>query len=96
MTTLRFVPPGPDAPGFLRRARRALELAEGLKGSPTPALLDSIIAFVLPFVTEPTDRDAAREALLDASQEDFQRLLGAVGGGGEDTRPTSAPPSATT
>ena len=75
MSEITFRPPGPDAPGYLRRQRQALEFAEAIKANPSPALIDRLVEMLLPFVIEPQDRQAARDALLDASETQFLDLL---------------------
>lgn len=78
---LNIEAPGRDDPGFLRRTRRALELAESLKASdPSPRLLDDLVEFVLPYVVKPKDRKAAEEALLDLSQNEFDKIMDAIAG----------------
>lgn len=60
----------------------------------TLAVCEAIIEYALPYITEPVDRDEAREALDDASQEDFEKILKAlISGGGNDT---TIPPQNTT
>jgi len=79
-----FNPPTPQTPGFLRRAREAIRFSELLKETPTVETVDALAAFLLQFVSEPVDRGEAIEALLDASQEQFQELLTSLTGGGEE------------
>jgi len=83
--------PGRDEPGYLRRMRAALEIQERLmRGDGGPALVDALVEFLLPYVSEPEDRETAREALLDASQTQFDDMVRAVSGGGQETsRPFS-------
>lgn len=90
---LVFEPPSSEAPGYLRRMRRALELQNALKeeGMVHVDVLDGIVELLLPFVKEPEDRDVAREALWDASKSDFDRMLKAVSGS-EDEKEDPTPP----
>lgn len=89
MSRIIFNPPGPDTPGFLRRTRRALELREQMQGGkPTPKTVDDLVEFLLPYVSDPPDRDQARELLWDASEADFKNMLHAVTGG-EGENPTA-------
>lgn len=85
-----FEPPGVDAPGYLRRTRKALEFRQKAVSSPTPETIDEMVEFLLPYIKEPADRNEARETLLDASEEQFQQLIDAVSG--ESADPTSAQP----
>lgn len=77
MTVLKFDPPGPDAPGFLRRQKKVLEFQRSIEHL-EPETIDSLVAFLVDFVTEPEDRDEAREALWDASQNQFMAMLEAL------------------
>lgn len=89
---LVFRAPGREAPGFLRRARRALEFRERMSrvGEPTVGDLDEMVAFLGDYVVGLTGEEA-REALLDASEEQFFQMLGALigeGGGQAEADPT--------
>jgi hypothetical protein len=80
MTTLRFKVPGPDSPGYLKRVRQALAFRKSLTGEPTPEMIDELAVFLSGYVTEPESEEERIEALMDASQEDFLALLGALTG----------------
>jgi len=81
---LEFEIPGPDAPGFLRRQRKALEFAEAFSGgSVKPATVDALVEFLVDFVTVPQDKDEAKEALWDATEKQFTGLLEALTGQGQ-------------
>lgn len=81
MSQIKFQPPSKSEPGFLRRQKTVLSLAKRLKSEDyDPALIDEMVAFLLPYVIEPTDRLEATEALMDASEEQFDSLLSLVGG----------------
>ncbi|MFA5057026.1 MAG: hypothetical protein WC485_02840 [Opitutaceae bacterium] len=96
---LVFRVPGPDAPGFLKRQRKALELQratalaqQGRDPDAALAAFDQTVEFLAEFVTEPADRAKATEALLeDVSQNDFDDMLTAIIGGPEKN--LSAEPS---
>lgn len=90
---LQITMPGMDEPGFLRRARQASVFRARLlqeSKDPSPALFDEMVEFLLPYITEPTDKDAARDALWDASATQFSELMAAFNGKGEEAVP---PPS---
>lgn len=89
---LEFSIPGKDAPGFLRRVRRAAILQDSLKHDFSATTIDDVVAFLADFVTVPATRAEAIEALLDASSDQFEQLLTAVTGG---TSPLSTPTSGT-
>ena len=80
MSQLIFNPPGKDTPGYLRRAREALTFQAMMQEKPTVEALDAMINFLLGYVSEPEDRDEARELMLDASEEQFLGMLNAVTG----------------
>ena len=95
MTDLVFTPPDADSPGFLRRQKMALKLNAGLHNNPTEELLDELAHFLCRWVTEPEDKDEAYEALVDASENQFDELLGAILGRHKkdgDENPTKSPP----
>lgn len=90
-----FEPPSKDAPGFLRRNKQAMVFnvrLAGLQKKPAnewsmedTSLFDEMIDFLVPYIKEPADPEEAREALWDASENDFSRMLGAVQGSGDGT-----------
>jgi hypothetical protein len=88
MSNIVFTPPGRDTPGYLRRARQALSFQESMQGKPSIKALDSMIDFLLQFVTEPTDKDEARELLLDASEAQFDEMLTSITGEPDPENPT--------
>ena len=88
MSEIVFEKPDSDAPGFLRRQRQALEFKRELENA-GPDTLDKMVEFLLAFVTEPEDRDEARDALWDASERQFNQLLDVVTGRAE-TDPLAA------
>jgi hypothetical protein len=90
MSQITFEKPSAKDPGYLRRTRSALEFLEGLKKDQSPQMVDRMIDFLLPFVKNPEDRNLAREALLDASEDQFNQLLAMVSGSAPN--PTSETP----
>ena len=78
---IKFNPPGPDTPGFLKRQREALEFRRQFQQADIgPEMVDATIDYLLPYVEEPVDRDQARDALMEATQKQILGLLNAVGG----------------
>lgn len=71
---LKLYIPSKDAPGYLRRQRRALKIADMAKDSPSLENFDDMISFILDYVTEPADRERAKELLLDLSELEFKEL----------------------
>jgi len=86
---LVFEVPDDDTPSFLRRQRQGMAYFQRLEtAGADPTLIDEVIEFLLPCVTQPKDRDEAREALLDASKRQYMDLLAAATGGAvEDPTP---------
>ena len=82
---LTFQKPSKTDPGFLRRQRSVLEMRSKLQGQLEPGSVDTLVEFLLPYITEPVDRDQAREALWDASQDQFDEMLQALTGSGNPT-----------
>ncbi len=93
---LRFRAPGKDAPGYLRRQRQALEFSEKLKQTEniSAQTIDDLVAFFLPFVTRPANRDEAREALFDMSQTQFEDMLSELTGERKGVPPVKSARSA--
>lgn len=88
MTELIFELPDDKTPGFLRRQMAANRFSELLKaGEVNQEYFENLITFLLGFIIEPGDRSEAREALLDASREQYLELLEAVNGGANPTSP---------
>ena len=84
MTDLVFTPPDENTPGFLRRQREALKFMQLLKDDPSPETIDGMVDFLVDFVTEPKGKKEAIDALWDASEAQFNELLGAVIGKADD------------
>jgi tRNA A37 threonylcarbamoyladenosine dehydratase len=86
-----FSPPGRSEPGFLRRTQKALAFQVEMKNDPRPETIDKLVDFLLTYVVEPKDRVEAREALYDATEEQFNQLIDViVGGGANEENPTTA------
>lgn len=84
--------PTKDSPGFLRRAKRSIELMQKASDPQNnPTIIDELIEFILDFVVEPADRNEAREQLLDATEEQFNEIVAQIGG--LTRNPTSPNPS---
>jgi len=78
---LKFEAPTPQTPGFLRRLTRAFAFSEKVQAGRFDAeLINDLTDFLADFITEPKDKKAAKEALLDATQEQFTNMLNAVMG----------------
>ena len=89
-TKLIFNPPSPDAPGYLRRTKKALEFRQAIESNQvTPGAIDALVDFLLPYVKEPKNRKEAKEALFDATESQFLQLIDVVSGN-NDENPSSA------
>lgn len=88
MSNIIFNPPGKDTPGYLRRTRQALIFQEAMQEKPDVKALDSMIDFLLEYVTDPKDKDEARNLLLDASEDQFNEMLAAFTGVSDAENPT--------
>ena len=87
MKELVFSPPKQNEPGFLRRTQKALAFQVEMKNDPRPETIDKMVDFLLTYVEEPKDRDEAREALYEATEEQFNQLIDVIING---ANPTSA------
>jgi len=89
---IRIEIPSRDTPGFLRRAKKSIELMQkAADPQSNPNIIDDLIEFILGYVIEPADRDEAREQLLDASEAQLGEIIAQIGGLNQN--PTSPSPS---
>jgi len=84
MTDIEFRLPDKSTPGYLRRQKEALRFLQQFKQDPSPETIDMMVDFLVGFVVSPSEEDAAKEALWDASQEQFELLLNSVVGREDD------------
>lgn len=82
MAELYFKPPEADAPGYLLRQRKALAFQQKMKAEEgmTPEALDELVDFLAEYVTEPAEPEEKRQALLMASENQFNQLLETIKG----------------
>ncbi len=82
--TLVLTVPDRKTPGFPRRLKQIMQLQRVFRSLTSeeadPAAMDTVIEGLLPYVSEPLDRDEAREALWQCSQEQFEEVLRALSG----------------
>jgi hypothetical protein len=91
MAEIVFNLPDEKTPGYLRRVLAANRFNELMKaGELTSSAYEDLITFLLGFISEPEDRGEAREALLDASLEQYRDLLGLIN---KPPNPTSPEPT---
>lgn len=89
MSKLVFELPNAQTPGYLRRAKKGLEFKERMSAGIDPTTIDDMADFLLDFVSEPGDRHEAKEALFDASEEQFSNLMDLVTGENQEENPTA-------
>lgn len=94
---LKFSPPTIDTPGYVRRAKKTIELSNSLnklkkagEEYADPKLFDDLVDFLVEYIEEPKDRNEAKEALYDASQTQFTDMLNALMGGGQEAIPPTS------
>jgi len=75
-----ITPPGPQAPGFARRIRRAAYFQDAVSGGKiTATLIDELVLFLADYCEGP--REDVIEHLWGCSQDQFMEILSAVAGG---------------
>lgn len=77
MKELKVKFPGPDAPGYLKRARGLAAFGK-LQNSPascTPAEVDEAVDWLVSIVVEPKDRKKARQIILDLSVDELTQVF---------------------
>ena len=75
MSELRFLVPGPDQPGFLKREQARLKfLGEYLEVEKGEEKIPFLINYLVQFVTEPKDKKKAEELLWDAPEATIAEL----------------------
>jgi len=75
MSELRFLVPGPDEPGFLKREQaRLIFLEKYLEVKKAKDKLPFLIDYLVQFVTEPEDKKKAKELLWDAPESIIAEL----------------------
>jgi hypothetical protein len=84
MSQIEFHVPKPDEGGYPRRLYLALKHQEmlGKWGTKemTHEVFEEMMDFLCEFVVSPEDKDEAKEALFDATEDQFNELLEAVMG----------------
>ena len=88
---MKFAIPSPQTPGYLRRISASKELQKSReKSDPDANDITFMCDFLLPYIVEPADREEARNALLDASEEEYKELMLFVNGGGAENPTVTA------
>jgi hypothetical protein len=83
--------PTKDSPGFLKRQRRVMKLAEFWEsGRRDPVFLDQLVDFFADYVVEPPTREAALDALWEASENQLEGLMALFRGNAPNPPETSS------
>ena len=78
--TLKFEMPNEKTPGYLRRLKAYADFQESQKAETSEVKrFEKLCGFLLTYVVEPADKDAALSALLDASKEEIDELFALIG-----------------
>jgi hypothetical protein len=99
--TIIFNVPSRQAPGFVRRQSRMIEMMRmrnviaDLRNNPNPTehelnsfstIWEQVIQFMADYVEAPT-REIAVELIRDASEEQFEQMFDALGGASKEVPP---------
>lgn len=77
--TLKFEMPNEKTPGYLRRLKAYADFQESQKAETSEVKrFEKLCGFLLTYVVEPADKDAALGALLDASKEEIDELFALI------------------
>ena len=91
VSKLVFESPTSKTPGYLRRAKAGLEFKMKLAQGISPAVIDEIVNFLLDYITEPVNREEAKEMLYDVSEEKYNEMIDALtGDNNKEENPTAA------
>jgi len=75
----------PQTPGYLKRLKKGLEYRAKLAGKePSPETIDDMIEFLIEYIEEPKDRDEAREAMMNANEEQYNYVIDMITGTEEE------------
>lgn len=80
---LTFEPPGPHAPGYLRRARIVAAMQEAAQSKQvTAGLFDDLVELASQYVSaidgQPCTQEQAQEALWGLSQDQWDQIMAAM------------------
>jgi len=91
---LEFNIPDSKTPGYLKRAKEALEFQKQMQDGMTPEGIVNLVEYLAQYVSVPEEPAAKREALWMATEEQFTTLLKAVTGDvDEPSNPTTPAPA---
>ena len=83
---LVFEAPTPQTPGYLRRLKKGLDFRKKLQDFDVSdsAWISEMIDFLVGYVTEPEDREEAKEAMWDVTEDKYNDMLNAIIGKQEE------------
>lgn len=74
-----FQPPSAKQRGYLKQQRKNLVFQRELaKPNPEPETLDALVEYLAQYVIEPATREAAVDAIWEASQEQWFEMMAAL------------------
>mgnify|MGYP000946273134 CR=1 FL=1 len=80
--------PNEQTPGYLRRMKALMEFQEAQKKESSEIVkFDNLCKYLSSYVVEPTDKDEAYDALLEATKEQIDGLFALIAGGKKETVP---------
>lgn len=83
--------PTKQTPGYFKRMRRFMVIAASWEGGRRdPQLVDDMVTFFADYVVEPTPKEAAIDALWEASEEQVEELMAAFRGNADSPAVTSS------
>ena len=90
MSKLVFELPNAQTPGYLRRMKKGLEFRAIRAQGVSPESIDEMVNYLLEYITEPKDREEAKETLYDATEDQYNEMIDALTGATETENPTVA------
>jgi hypothetical protein len=92
---MKYAKPKSDAPGYLLRLQKAENFRKFLRGEDASGdFLELLYEYALPYIEEPVDRDEAKQALINASEDEYREFMAFIASGGAEN-PTVPPKSET-
>lgn len=81
---LRIDLPDENTPGYWRRVEDGAKLMEEMKTGLSLESCKKVIDYIMPYVTEPEDKEQAHDLIADLSKKEFQKIIRAVMGAKEN------------
>lgn len=85
ITKIIFTDLTPQTPGYLKRLKKGLEYRAKIAGKkPDPEMIDDMVEFLIEYIEEPKDRDEAREAMMNANEDQYNYVIDMIIGTEEE------------